>query len=98
VLDELEPWELVEWKAAREILPLDDGWKQAGTIAADAHNDFEHWLAIKAGRSTIAKSRWRKPEDYIPRREPEKLEAIEIDQASIDAHQAAIESRYLRDR
>ena len=94
MLDQLTPQQLVEARAAYAVVPLDDGWRQAGTVAATIHNEFELFKAAKAGRRSIDESRLRGPDDYIPKLKSVRRAAIEVDQGSIDAHQAAMESRY----
>lgn len=96
MLNELEPWELVRWRAARETLPLDDGWKQAGTISATFHNEMERYCAGKAGKSRVDDSRLHGPEKYIPRIRRKAREKIAVNQASIDITQRIIESHFSR--
>lgn len=88
----MTPQQLVEWRAARAVVPLEDGWRQAGTIAAAAHNDFERYMTAKAGRRVVPGDRLRRPEDYIPKTRvvPPPL----VNTTSIAAHQAAIACRY----
>lgn len=80
-------------RVARDLVPLEDGWLQAGTVAAAAHNDFERFLAGKAGRRVVDERRLHAPRDYVPR-VAESRRGVTVDQASIDAHQAALESRH----
>ncbi len=95
MLAELEPWEIAHWKAARETIPLDDGWKQAGTIAATFHNEVERYCAGKAGKKKVDDSRLHDPEKYIPRVRLKKPKRIEVNQASIDLTQKILESQFL---
>ena len=96
MLAEMTPQQLAEWRAARYVVPLDDGWRIGGTIAASAHNTFERYLATKSGRRVIDASRLRTPDDYIPKIRSTPAASIVANVASIDAHQAAMESRYLK--
>lgn len=86
----LSPAELVEIRAAYETIPLDDGWKQAGTIAAEIHNQLEVYFAMKAGKSRVDESRLFSPEDYIPRIKAHQHMRPVVNQASIDATQAIL--------
>lgn len=94
MLERLTPAQLVEARAARLAVPLEDGWLQAGTIAADAHNDHVCYVAAKARRSYVPRSSLASPEDYIPELRFAAVAEVVVDQASIDAHQAAMEARY----
>lgn len=94
LLEELEPHELVGWRAARYIVPLEDGWRQAGVVAAAAHNDFERFLAMKAGKRQVDESRLRTYEDYIVRPKFIPRGGLAPDRRSIAAHQAAIAQRF----
>jgi hypothetical protein len=94
MLDELTPAQLVEWRAARHVVPLEDGWRQAGTIAATMHNEMELFKAAKAGKRHLDESRLRQPDDYIPKLKTVRRAELAVDEGSIAAHQAAMESRY----
>lgn len=94
MLDEMTPAQLVEWRAARHVVPLEDGWRQAGTIAATLHNEMELYKAAKSGKRHVEASRFRQPDDYIPRLKTVRRHELAVDEASIAAHQAAMESRY----
>lgn len=76
------------------MVPLDDGWSQAGTIAATIHNEFERYTTFKAGKSRVDKGRLNKPGDYIPRIKFSKPKAIRVNQNSIDYFQRMIETQY----
>ncbi len=95
MLDELEPWELARWRAARETIPLDDGWRQTDTICGAIQNEFAQHFAIKAGKKTIPKSWLYKLGSYIPKIRSKKRDKPKVNQASIDITQALIESQFL---
>lgn len=82
-------------RAAREVVPLDDGWKQAGTIAATFHNEMERYCAGKAGKSRVDESRLHGPDKYIPQIRLKQRQRIEVNQSSIDITQRIIESQFL---
>lgn len=94
MLADLEPSELVEIRAAYRVVPFPDPWLQAGTIAASNHNDWERYMAAKAGKRSVDEGRLRSPEDYIPRLRPKKSAKIQVNQASIDAVQCMIEQQF----
>lgn len=94
MLSQLEPWELVEMWAAKEAVPLDDGWRQAGTIAAAVHNEFERYCAGKAGKTEVDEDRLHNPTHYIPRLRFKKPPKIKVNQRSIDLTQSLIASHY----
>lgn len=89
MLEELTPAQLVEWRAARALVPLEDGWLQAGVIAAADHNQMERLMAMKAGRARVARDRLLRPEDFIPR-----ARCRVAGDESIAAHHAAVAARY----
>ncbi len=95
MLAELEPREIVYWRAARETIPLDDGWKQADTIAGAIHDEFASYFAHKAGKKEIPKSWLHKVGSYIPKLRLRKRERVTVDQASIDLTQSILESHFL---
>ncbi len=95
MLNELEPQELAMWRAARETIPLDDGWQQADTIAGAFKNEMAQYFAIKAGKSRVPKDWLHKRGDYIPRIRSKKRQRIEVNQAAIDITHAIIESQFL---
>jgi hypothetical protein len=97
MLADLEPPELVEARAAFRVIPLDDGWQQAGTIAATIHNEMEKFFAMKAGKRRIDERDLRKPDDYIPKIRRKKR-GIKVNQASIDAYQQMIQQQYVNHR
>lgn len=84
MLAALSPTDLVQARAAYRVLPLDDGWRQAGTIAATFHNEMERYMAGRAGKKSVDEKNWRSPEDYIPRIRAAK-KTSKVNQASIDA-------------
>lgn len=92
----LEPRQLAEARAAYRVIPLDDGWRQAGTIAATVHNVMAHYMAGKAGKRRVDEKDLRKPDDYIPRVRVRTKESVAVDQASIDAVQQMVEQQYRR--
>lgn len=94
MLDDMTPAQLVEWRAARTVVPLEDGWRQAGTIASTLHNELELYKAAKSGKRHVEASRLRQPDDYIPKLRTVRREALAVDEASIAACQAALESSY----
>lgn len=96
MLEELTPQQLVGWRAARYVVPLEDGWRQAGTIAAAAHNGLERYMAARSGRRFVDKTKLRSPDDYIPHMTDRRAKSIVVNQESIDSHQAAMERRYLK--
>jgi len=95
MLAELEPWELARWRAAYETVPLDDGWKQADTIAGAIQDNFAQYFAGKAGKSRVPKDWLHKIGSFIPKIRRKKRERLEVNQASIDMTQAIIESQFL---
>lgn len=96
MLAHLSPEELAEARAAKEVVPLDDGWKQAGTIAATVHNELTKYMFAKAGKARVDKSEWFSADDYIPKiREPRKS-AIRVNQASIDMTESIIANHFAR--
>lgn len=97
MLADLTPAELVEARIAYEVVPLNDGWRQAGTIAATFHNEMERYMAGKAGKPRVDERRLHKPADYIPKVRLRKRAAeIEVNQASIDTFQHMIEQQFRR--
>lgn len=97
MLAQLDPREYAEILASREVIPLDDGWRQADTIAGAFHDECEFDRAAAAGKSRIDKSRLHKPGNYIPRIRPKKRSSRPIvNQTSIDVTQSIIESQFLR--
>lgn len=94
MLAALSPQEFVEARAAYETVPLDDGWRQTGTVAAAINNKFEKLFAINAGRSSIDSQNIREPQDYIPKVKFKKDSELRVNQASIDAYQQTLEQQY----
>lgn len=91
----LTPAEFAEMLAARETVPLDDGWKQTDTIAGAIHDEMAQFFAMKAGKPRVPKDWLHKRGDYIPRLRQKKPQKIAVNQASIDMTQAIIESQFL---
>lgn len=87
---------MVEARAALRVVPLEDGWAQAGTVAAEVNNVLERYIAGRAGKRTVPRDRLRLPKDYLPTRRRRRAGVADtlVDEASIAAHQAAIGSRY----
>lgn len=96
MLAALSPADLFEARIAYEVVPLNDGWRQAGTIAATFHNELERYAAAKAGKSRLDKSCLRTPQDYIPKVTLKRSKEIHVNQSSIDAFQKMIEGQYRR--
>jgi hypothetical protein len=95
MLAALEPWELCEIIAAYSVVPFDNGWEQAGTIAAAVHNEMERYMAGKAGKRQVEKNRWHSRSHYIPKLK--RLSAKpKVDRTSIDTYERLIESQYSR--
>ena len=61
MLAELTPQQLVEWRAAIEILGLDDSWQQAGTVASEIRNASAAAAGVKLKPDQMAQA-----SDYIP--------------------------------
>ena len=95
MLAEMEPSELIEWRAAKEANPPEDRFKPAGTIAATFHNEMERYCAGKAGKSRVDESRLHGPDKYIPRIQPKQRQQIKVNQTSIDITQRIIESAFI---
>jgi hypothetical protein len=91
----LTPEEFAGMLAARETLPLDDGWRQTDTICGAIQNEFAQHFAMKAGKSRVPKDWLHKLGSYIPRLLRKKPKKVEVNQASIDVTQAIIESHFL---
>jgi len=98
MLDELTPAQIVEWRAAKETLPLDDGWRQAGTVAAEVNNTMARYVAGKAGKSRVDKRSLRSPDEYIPKIRGKKRGSVRVNQASIDVYHAMIRQQYVHNR
>lgn len=94
MLAALDPMDLVKARAAYETVPLDDGWRQAGTIAAALHNAIQLLMAAQAGEWQLDPQRLREPQDYIPKIRFKKVSEIQVNQQSIDAYQRTIEGQY----
>lgn len=84
--------DIVWARAAYETVPLDDGWKQADTVAGAMHNEFERYMTAKAGKMRVDPSRLHKLGDYIPKLRPKKQ--VTVNQGSIDYLQRMIEAQY----
>lgn len=66
MLSEMTPQQLVEWRAAIDVVGLDDSWQQAGTICETINHEI---AAVKAGfaqEKKIPKDWLRKITDFIP--------------------------------
>jgi len=91
--------QLLRWQLAYEVVPLDDGWRQADTIAGAIHNESERNLAQRAGLmglKGLPPEEWHKPGNYIPKLKFVKQKSIQVNQASIDVFQSMIEQQYGR--
>lgn len=87
---------LIEARAALRVVPLEDGWAQAGTIAAALHNEMERYFAGKAGRRMVDPKKIHGPEKYIPRLRAARDLDPGMEARSIAAHQAITAARHRR--
>ncbi len=76
-------------RVAKETVPLEDGWLQAGTVAAEQYNSMLRYCAAKTGK-TLAEKDFAKPKDYVPRIKPAKK--FRLNQSSIDITHSIIAS------
>lgn len=96
MLAALDPMDLVKARAAYETVPLHDGWRQAGTIAAALHNAIQMLMAAQAGERRVDPQRLCSPQDYIPKIRFKKVSEVQVNQESIDTYQKMIEGQYRR--
>lgn len=94
MLADYDPEEWAEIEAAYETATLDDGWRQADTIAGAIHDEAEINRQVKAGRRSLDKTRMHKRGQYIPRVRLKKT-SVKVNQSSIDITQRIIESQFL---
>ena len=73
----------MEWRAAIDVLGLDDSWEQAGTIAAEVANGINGYSLAKAGKS-LSKDDVREPGDFVTNRIVFEEQTKPHDQSSID--------------
>ena len=66
MLAELTPEQLVEWRAAVDVVGLDDSWHQAGTIAATLNNKVAEVQAGMAGKEKVPDDWLHQAKEYIP--------------------------------
>lgn len=94
MLEDLSPVEFAEARAAYELIPLADGWKQTDTLCGEIKEEFASFFAMKAGKRSVPQN-WRfKTGDFIPKLKFVRDQEIHVNQQSIDAFQVLIENRF----
>ena len=88
MLDAMTPEQWREWIAAYNCGLDNDGWMQAGTVAAVVHNEMEVCRSMMAGVQ-VDQRRLRLPSHYVPYYKPTK-------KTKTQSHLAQVKKQYER--
>lgn len=71
MLEEMSPAQFTEWRAALDVLGLDDQWQQAGTVCETIYTELHELAAAFNSEETEADARKRrasypKAGDFVP--------------------------------
>lgn len=93
MLDRMTPEEFEERLLAEELDPLDDSWRQTGTLAAAIVNTIRQLAAGLAGRN-LRETDYASPDDFIPKLKVEEKTKTKSKKASLTHVEAQLKAAY----